>query len=53
MPKGDQIRVNLECTICTTRNYTVKKNRRSVPAHFSIKKFCSTCGRHTEHRMGK
>ncbi len=53
MPRGDQIKVTLECSVCGKRNYSVKKNKRSVPDHFVLKKYCDSCRRHTEHRMGK
>ena len=43
-------KITLACEECKERNYITKKNRRNTPDRLTIRKFCSRCGRHTEHR---
>lgn len=38
------------CTECRNRNYTSFKNKRNDPERMKLRKYCSTCRRHTEHR---
>lgn len=39
----------LVCTVCGSRNYTKTKLTNSNK-RFEIKKFCSTCNKHTLHK---
>lgn len=43
-------KITLACQECKNRNYITRKNRRNTPDRLSIKKFCSTCRTHNEHR---
>jgi len=38
-----------QCKECKASNYVTGKNRQNVRDRLTRKKFCSTCGRHTEH----
>jgi large subunit ribosomal protein L33 len=42
--------ITLACQVCKHRNYVTKKNRRNDPDRIDLKKFCSTCRAHTDHR---
>lgn len=53
MRRGNRIRIGLECSECGRRNYTVTKNKGTMPGKLALKKFCAACNRHTEHREGK
>ena len=57
--KGIRVIITLECTDCRTNTnkrsvgisrYTTMKNRRNTPDRLEIKKFCSHCNRHTNHK---
>ena len=52
MAKASDVRpkITLACTECKERNYITKKNRRNDPDRLDMKKFCPTCGHHTDHR---
>ncbi len=39
----------LVCSKCKGQNYVIAKNRRSNPDKLKLKKFCRSCGKHTEH----
>lgn len=43
-------KITLACQECKNRNYITRKNRRNTPDRLSIKKFCSHCRAHNEHR---
>ncbi len=43
-------KITMACQECKHRNYITKKNRRNDPDRLDLKKFCSNCGRHTDHR---
>ena len=43
-------KITLACTECKERNYITKKNRRNDPDRLDLKKYCSNCNNHTEHR---
>jgi len=45
--------ITLECTECKERNYTTEKSRRNDPQRMELKKYCSTCRKHTMHRETK
>lgn len=45
--------VILVCTECLSRNYSIKKNKRTNVERLEIKKFCKKCGRHTLHKETK
>ena len=45
--------ITLECTVCKNRNYTTTKNKKTTPDKLELKKFCSTCRKHTAHKETK
>lgn len=45
--------VILVCAECLSRNYSIKKNKRTNVERLEIKKFCKKCGRHTLHKETK
>lgn len=38
---------------CNGMNYVTEKHKRNTPDKLELKKFCSTCGKHTPHKEGK
>ena len=45
--------ITLACVDCKNRNYTTTKNKKTTPDKLELKKFCSTCRKHTAHRETK
>ena len=45
--------ITLECKTCRERNYTTTKNKKTTPDKLELKKFCSTCRKHTAHKETK
>jgi large subunit ribosomal protein L33 len=45
--------IRLRCTVCKRANYTTRKNKKSVERKIALKKFCSWCRKHTEHKEAK
>ncbi len=45
--------IQMACSECKNRNYTTTKNKTKMTEKFSIKKFCSCCRKHTEHKETK
>ena len=45
--------IRLECTVCHERNYTTEKNKKNTPERIVLKKYCSRCKKHTEHKEAK
>ena len=41
------------CVDCKNRNYTTTKNKKTTPDKLELKKFCSTCRKHTAHKETK
>jgi large subunit ribosomal protein L33 len=50
---ADRLRVTLVCDECGARNYQTTRARDTQANRLSIKKFCKTCGKHTEHKESK
>jgi large subunit ribosomal protein L33 len=40
----------LACTTCRNRNYTSVKNKKNTPDRMTLKKYCPSCRKHTDHR---
>ncbi len=51
--KEDRIIITLACVDCKERNYTTMKNKRNSPDRLSLKKYCSRCRGHREHKETK
>jgi len=48
---SDRVRIALVCEECNARNYqTTKPVRVGHQERLTLKKFCSTCKKHTVHR---
>ena len=45
--------ITLACVDCKNRNYTTTKNKKTTPDKLELKKFCSTCRKHTVHKETK
>lgn len=43
----------LACSICGSRNYTIKSNPASRTERLEVKKFCKHCKKHTLHKQTK
>ena len=52
MAKSTDVRpiIKMRSTAGTGYTYVTRKNRRNDPDRLAIKKFCSNCGTHREHR---
>ncbi|MFA5859407.1 MAG: 50S ribosomal protein L33 [Elusimicrobiota bacterium] len=42
--------VNMECTVCKERNYSLMKDKKKKQGKMEIKKFCNSCRKHTKHK---
>ncbi|NIO17221.1 MAG: 50S ribosomal protein L33 [Deltaproteobacteria bacterium] len=45
--------ITLACSDCRNRNYTTTKNKKAMSEKLELKKYCSTCNRHTVHKETK
>src|ERR1035437_5009965 len=45
--------IKVQCSKCKTTNYFTKKSKATAEKKLEIKKFCSTCRKHTVHKEGK
>jgi len=45
--------VTMACTDCKERNYSTEKNKRNTPDRIELKKYCSSCRKHTPHKEVK
>ncbi|MGA8754007.1 50S ribosomal protein L33 [Candidatus Deferrimicrobium sp.] len=45
--------ITLACVDCKNRNYTTTKNKKTTPDKLELKKFCSSCRKHTLHKETK
>ena len=45
--------IGLACEQCKRKNYTTTKNRKLHTDKLTLKKFCSSCRRHTAHKETK
>ncbi len=50
MAKESRIVVTLACEVCKERNYTTSKNKKSNQDRIQLKKYCSSCRKHTVHK---
>lgn len=53
MAKAKRILVQLECSVCKNRNYTVEKNPENTKDKLVLKKFCKHDRKITEHKEVK
>ena len=45
--------ITMQCGDCKRRNYVTTKNKKTTPDKLELKKFCSTCRKHTAHKETK
>ena len=45
--------IALACTECKRRNYTTKKNRKTMQEKLELNKYCKWCHKHTAHKETK
>ncbi|HLC39191.1 MAG TPA: 50S ribosomal protein L33 [Patescibacteria group bacterium] len=48
--KSKTIKIQLMCTECKERNYTLKKNIQEHKEKFEFQKHCPRCRKHTLHK---
>ena len=48
-----RVLVTLACSQCKRRNYNTTKNKRNTPEKLALRKYCSFCNVHTEHKETK
>ncbi len=41
---------SLACTICGSRNYSIKLSNNQRPTRLEVNKFCKHCGGYTSHK---
>jgi len=45
--------LKVACSSCKTANYFTKKSKKTAEKKLELKKFCSTCKKHTLHKESK
>ncbi|MGT2739289.1 50S ribosomal protein L33 [Streptococcus pantholopis] len=45
-----QKKASLACTVCGSRNYTIKIGSTPRPVRLEVKKFCKYCKKYTLHK---
>lgn len=45
--------IKFQCSVCKTTNYFIKKTKEMADKKLDLKKFCSTCKKHTTHKESK
>ena len=48
--KGARQLIGLVCSACKSHNYTTEKNKTNTEGKLTLRKFCSNCRKHTEHK---
>ena len=48
-----RIIIQLECTACKNRNYSVTKNKMKHAEKLEINKYCPFCRKHVKHKETK
>ncbi len=43
----------LRCEVCKHENYITKKNKKTQVEKLEVKKFCSNCNKHENHKEKK
>jgi large subunit ribosomal protein L33 len=49
---ADRVIITLSCTDCKNRNYYFQRGKKKE-GKLEVKKFCSNCGKHTQHKETK
>ncbi len=45
--------ITLQCTDCKRKNYSSTRNKKTQTEKLELKKFCSSCRKHTLHKETK
>lgn len=48
-----RVAITLACQECKRRNYITTKNKKTTPDRIEMKKYCSHCNKHTDHKETK
>jgi len=51
--KAKSILIQLECSVCKSKNYTTRKNPTDNKEKLQLNKFCQKCRKHTLHKEVK
>jgi large subunit ribosomal protein L33 len=51
--KGKVQHAIMECSVCHNRNYKTQRNVTTVQSKLVLKKYCSHCKKHNEHKETK
>jgi large subunit ribosomal protein L33 len=51
--KGKVQHAVMECSVCHNRNYKTQRNVVNVTSKLVLRKYCSTCQTHVEHKETK
>ncbi|MDP2813159.1 MAG: 50S ribosomal protein L33 [Erysipelotrichaceae bacterium] len=46
-------KVILTCTVCLSRNYSTRRNKKTQTERLQLHKFCKRCNAHTLHKETK
>ncbi|TFG81261.1 MAG: 50S ribosomal protein L33 [Erysipelotrichales bacterium] len=46
-------KVILTCTVCLSRNYSTRRNKKNATERLQLMKFCKKCNEHTLHKETK
>ncbi len=49
----NRVTTHLACTQCKERNYTQVVGKKRAVGALALKKFCSRCRKHTDHKETK
>ncbi|TRZ78436.1 50S ribosomal protein L33 [bacterium] len=50
MPKTQENLIVLKCSVCKSRNYYSRKNKKTNKEKLELNKFCKKCKKHTLHK---
>ncbi|MFC1496242.1 50S ribosomal protein L33 [Candidatus Margulisiibacteriota bacterium] len=45
--------ITLVCQDCKEYNYTTTKDKKKTPGRIELRKYCSSCRKHTKHKEKK
>ncbi len=50
MAKTQENLIGLKCSVCNSRNYYSRKNKKTIKEKLELNKFCKKCRKHTPHK---
>ncbi|HUX35924.1 MAG TPA: 50S ribosomal protein L33 [Candidatus Paceibacterota bacterium] len=45
--------IGMKCSVCGTRNYYTRKNKKQVERKIELSKYCKKCRKSTKHKETK